>query len=78
MPYFGEKYAARMIDEMRSKGTTDAAIAAKKQEMEKMMASYDNPPINAATTFIESFPVGLLVTVSAAIPRKRRRHRQRA
>jgi hypothetical protein len=34
---------------------------------------YKNPLINVAMTFIEPFPVGLLVTlVSAAILRKRR------
>jgi hypothetical protein len=40
--------------------------------MEKMKALYDNPLINVAFTFIEPFPVGLIVTlVSAAILRKR-------
>jgi hypothetical protein len=72
MPDFVDNYAARSIDEMREKGATEAAIAAKKIEMEKMKALYDNPLINAAVTFIEPFPVGLIVTlVSAAILRKR-------
>jgi hypothetical protein len=72
MPDFGDKYAARMIDKMREKGATEAAIAAKKIEMEKMKAMYNKPLINAAVTFIEPFPVGLIVTlVSAAILRKR-------
>jgi hypothetical protein len=71
-PDFADKYAARAIDDMRQKGASDAAIAAKKIEMEKMKAMYDNPLINAAVTFIEPFPVGLVVTlVSAAILRKR-------
>ena len=72
MPDFGDKYAARTIDAMREKGASQAAIAAKKKEMEKMKAMYDNPFINAAITFIEPFPVGLVVTlVSAAILRRR-------
>lgn len=72
MPDFAEKYAARAVDTMREKGATDAAIAAKKQEMVKMKALYDNPFINAAITFIEPFPVGLVVTlVSAGILRRR-------
>jgi hypothetical protein len=72
MPDFGDKYAARTIDAMREKGASGAAIAAKKKEMEKMKAMYNNPLINAAVTFIEPFPVGLIVTlVSAAILRKR-------
>ena len=72
MPDFVDNYAARSIDTMREKGATEAAIAAKKKEMEKMKAMYNNPLINVAFTFIEPFPVGLFVTlVSAAILRRR-------
>jgi len=72
MPDFADKYAAHAINEMREKGATDAAIAEKKVEMEKMKTMLNNPLLNAAMTFIEPFPVGLLVTlVSAAVLRKR-------
>jgi Protein of unknown function (DUF4199) len=72
MPDFGDKYTAHAIDTMRKKGAPEAAIAEKKKELEKMWAMLDNPLINAAMTFIEPFPVGLLMTlVSAAILRKR-------
>lgn len=72
MPDFVDNYAASSIKEMREKGATEADIAAKKVEMEKMKAMYNNPLINVAFTFIEPFPVGLIVTlVSAAILRKR-------
>lgn len=72
MPDHLDKYAAHAIAAMRTKGATDAAIAAKKVEMEKMKAMLENPLMNAAMTFIEPFPVGLIVTlVSAAILRKR-------
>jgi Protein of unknown function (DUF4199) len=72
MPDFADKYAAESIATMREKGATEAAIAAKKVEMVKMKAIYDNPLTNAAFTFIEPFPVGLLITlVSAAILRRR-------
>jgi hypothetical protein len=70
MPDFGAKATAHTIDAMRQKGATEAAIAVKKKELEKMWAMLDNPLINAAMTFIEPFPVGLIVTlVSAAILR---------
>jgi hypothetical protein len=73
MPDFGDKYAAHAIKTLREKGATDAAIAAKKVEMEKMKTMLDNPLLNAAMTFIEPFPVGLIVTlVSAGILRRRR------
>jgi hypothetical protein len=72
MPDFVDNYAARSINTMREKGATEADIAAKKIEMEKMKALYNNPLINVAFTFIEPFPVGLIMTlVSAAILRKR-------
>jgi hypothetical protein len=72
MPDFADKYAAHAISNMREKGATDAAIAAKKVEMEKMKTMLDNPLLNAAMTFIEPFPVGLIITlVSAAILRRR-------
>jgi hypothetical protein len=72
MPDFADKYAAHAIHDMRAKGATDAAIAAKKVEMQKMKTMLNNPLLNAAMTFIEPFPVGLLVTlVSAAILRRR-------
>lgn len=72
MPDFGEKYAARAVGNLRAKGASEEAIAAKKKELEKMNAMLRNPLTNAAMTFIEPFPVGLLVTlVSAAILRRR-------
>ena len=72
MPDFADKYAAHAISDMREKGATDAAIAAKKVEMQKMKTMLDNPLLNAAMTFIEPFPVGLVVTlISAAILRRR-------
>jgi len=67
-----DKYAAHEIGEMREKGASDAAIAAKKAEMEKLKTMLDNPLLNAGMTFIEPFPVGLIVTlISAAILRRR-------
>ena len=40
--------------------------------MQKYKEMYDNPLINAAMTFIEPFPVGLLITLlSAAVLRKK-------
>ena len=72
MPDFADKYAAHAISTMREKGATDAAIAEKKVEMEKMKTMLNNPLLNAAMTFIEPFPVGLIMTlVSAAILRRR-------
>ncbi len=72
MPDFSDKYAAHAIAKVREKGGSDAAILAKKKQMDDMRALYDNPVTNAAVTLIEPVPIGLIVTlVSAAILRKR-------
>ena len=72
MPDFMEKYSASAVANLRAKGASPAEVAAKEAEMKKFKTMYDNPLINAAVTFIEPFPVGLLMTlVSAAILRRR-------
>ena len=73
MPDFTEKYTTAAIAKMRASGASDAVIAARKKQMDQMKKLYDNPFTNAAITFIEPFPVGLIVTlVSAGILRRRR------
>jgi hypothetical protein len=72
MPDFMDKYSASAVKNLREKGASPAEITAKEEEMKKFKTMYDNPLINAAVTFIEPFPVGLLMTlVSAAILRRR-------
>jgi len=72
MPDFMDKYVAHMLDEMKSAGATAQAIQAKTQEMQKFKEMYKNPIFNSLMTFIEPFPVGLVITlISAAILRKK-------
>jgi hypothetical protein len=72
MPDFADKYAAQTIAEMKQKGASDAAIAETQKKMVDMKAMLANPLMNAAMTFIEPFPVGLVMTlVSAWILRRR-------
>ena len=53
-------------------GGSQQMIDAKLQEMKDLGVRLNNPLINAAFTFIEPFPVGLLLTlISAAILRKK-------
>lgn len=73
MPDFFDKYATRTIAEMHEKGASAGAIAAKTRELATMKEMYHKPLINAAVTFIEPFPVGLIMTlVSAGILRRRK------
>jgi hypothetical protein len=71
---FVDKYAAHMVEEVRNSGAGEAAIQAKLQQMKKFKELYENPFFNAAITFLEPLPVGLVMTlVSALILRKKRK-----
>jgi hypothetical protein len=71
-PDFVDQYAAHAIEKMRGTGASDAAIAKKVKEMAEFKELYANPVINVGMTFMEVFPVGLIVTlVSAAILRRK-------
>jgi hypothetical protein len=71
--YMGD-YIAGLARDMQAEGAAPADIQAKVAEIEGMAASYKNNPLfRMAFTFIEIFPVGLLVSlVSAAILRNPR------
>ena len=72
MPDFMDKYAAHLVDKLRASGASDAQLLAKQKELADFKRLYANPLINIGFTFIEVFPIGLVVTlISAAILRKR-------
>lgn len=72
MPDFFDKYSQHMIEKARAAGATQAAVQAQLQQMKSFKAMYDNPFLNAAMTFIEPFPVGLIITlISSAVLRKK-------
>jgi hypothetical protein len=72
-PDFGEKYAAQTMAKLRAEGAPPEKIAAKQKQMTEIVRLYKNPAFNVAMTFVEVFPVGLIVTlISAAILRKRK------
>src|SRR5215472_15969784 len=72
LPDFMDKYAAYVIEKAKASGASAAAVQDKIQQMNRYKELYKNPLINGAMTFIEPFPVGLLITlVSAAILRKK-------
>jgi len=74
MPDFADKYASYIVEKARTSGATQQVIDAKLAQMKSLKAMLDNPLINAAMTFVEPFPVGLIVTlISAAILRKRKK-----
>jgi len=72
MPDFFDKYAAYMVRKMQNSGATPAAIQEKMEGMKKLRKIYDNPLGNALMTFLEPFPVGLIVSLlSSAVLKKK-------
>ena len=72
MPDFMDRYGAHVLQKMQAAGATAAAIQQKSAELDKLKVMYKNPFFNALMTFIEPFPVGLVITLlSAAILRKK-------
>ena len=72
MPDFMDTYSAKTVEKLQASGASAAAVQAKTEEMKKLKESYQNPLFNAAMTFIEPFPVGLLITlISAGVLRKK-------
>ena len=71
---FIEKYQAGELERMKKSGATDAQLAAKQAELEKMAVMYHNPIFNSAITFMEPLPVAIVFAlVSAGILSRRRK-----
>jgi uncharacterized protein DUF4199 len=72
MPGYGDTIVACMIDRERAKGASPKRLEAVARQGQTFKRIWDNPLTNAAFTFIEPFPVGVVIAaVSAAILRKR-------
>lgn len=69
---FPEKYTNYTIEKARASGASAEEVARQTEEMNNLWSLYNsNPLVRAAFTFIEPFPVGLLITViSAAVLRR--------
>jgi Protein of unknown function (DUF4199) len=73
-PDFVTKYQDYMVAQARASGATPAEIQQKVAEMQQFAKLYQNPAINAAITFLEPLPVGLvLALVSAGVLSRKRR-----
>jgi hypothetical protein len=74
MTDFMDKYTAHIIEKEKAAGASEAVLQQKMAEMAEAKELYKNPVIRAGWTFLEPFPVGLVITlVSAGILRKRGR-----
>src|SRR5271170_5367243 len=79
MPHFMDSYFAAQIHRVQSSGLDPATTAAQVAAIQHSQQLYQNPLVNIAYTFIEPFPVGLVITLlSAALLRKKRQQTQPA
>jgi hypothetical protein len=72
MPHFMDSYFAAQIQRVQSAGLDPATTATKVAAIQHSQELYQNPLVNMAYTFIEPFPVGLIITlISAAVLRRK-------
>lgn len=72
MPDFADKYAAYTVESVRASGGSPAEIETAIKQGEEARRMLANPVINAAASFLEPVPVGLLVTLISAAVLKRK------
>ena len=69
---FMDSYYQHSVEKIKTSNDPETEIQAKIADMEKWRELYKNPLIQIGVTFIEIFPVGLLITlISAAILKKK-------
>jgi hypothetical protein len=74
-PEYGAQIQAHMLERARASGGSAREIQQKVEEIQRFAVMYRNPAINAALTFLEPLPVGLVFTLVTAgvLSRGRRR-----
>lgn len=77
LPGFMDKYGAYLMAKMKASGASAAELQAQLQTIQKYRELYSNPLSNGLVTFIEPFPVGLVITLlSSAILRRKQPSRE--
>jgi hypothetical protein len=74
-PDYVTRFQAHMVEEARASGESPEAVQKKVAEVEAFMVRYQNPAFNAAVTFLEPLPVGLVFALVTAGVLSRRRRR---
>ena len=72
IPDFYEKYSARELLKLKAGGATPAQLKAELAQIQYYSKLYRNPFFNALITYTEILPVGLIVSVLAAVILKRK------
>lgn len=72
LPGYWDAYGAHLVQKLTASGASPAAIQAKLQLVRKYKELYKNPLFNAALTFIDPFPIGLVITLISALVLRRK------
>lgn len=72
MPDFADQYAEYQVMQYKEAGLSTDEIAQKQKEMREWMEMYENPVVMAGITFMEIFPIGLIVAIISALILKRK------
>ena len=75
MPEFHDKMINYMMEQVRNSGHSAGEIATELDSIKTFSEQYRNPFLNAAYTFLEPFPVGLLVTLISSLILRRKSKR---
>jgi hypothetical protein len=65
-PEYAAEIQAQMIAKARAGGGSPEAVQQKVEEIQRFAVMYRNPAINAAITFLEPLPVGLVIALVTA------------
>ena len=72
-PDFADKYGAAQIAQIEKMEIEESVKQEQIEEVKYWIETYKKPPVMAAITFSEIFPVGLLVTLISALILKRKK-----
>jgi Protein of unknown function (DUF4199) len=72
IPDFADKYGAQVVNSMKKSGANAADIDKKTKEMADFARMYKNPLYNAAMTYMEILPTGIVVTLISSLVLKKK------
>lgn len=72
VPDFMDKYSAHVISKAQTSGATAAEIEEKVKQITSMKEMYKTPIMVVLLTYMEIFPIGLIVSIITALILKRR------
>lgn len=71
-PQVADHMFDKRVEELKASGAPQEAIDETAREVESFKQLYANPVVNVALTFVEPFPVGLLMTLVSAVVLRRK------